>query len=135
MKTWKERIMEAIGGRNTRGAFLWYSHDKILDAIDKNEGINTRAIYRSLTCYLQGLVKSGHVERAVKPKELSRKVQYDHKQEYLYRKTGKPFTRGLPTLKSCKNELSGSYIKAQLSHELWRIHRRLPKWFRDMMMD
>jgi hypothetical protein len=128
--------MEATSGRNERGAFLWYAHDKIVRAIEEAEGINVKETYQGgLACYLIGLVKSGHLQRAVKPPELSRKVQYDCKKEYLYRQTGKAYKRGIPSLKSHKNQFCDSHIRGQQSHELWRIHRTLPKWFRLMMLD
>lgn len=133
--TWKQRIMLATTGRNSRGVFLWYSHDLILKIVSEQEGINVRDTYRSLSCYLHGLVKSGHLERALKPRELSLKVQDDGRPEYLYRQTGKPYLRGIPVLKSCKNKHSVFVQRSTQGHELWRLHRKLPKWFRLMMMD
>lgn len=125
--------MQVTGGRNARGDFLWYSHRKILDAIDQAEGINTGTVYRSLTVYLSQLVKGGHLIRAVKPHSLSRKVQRTSTPEYLYRQTGKPFKRGLALTDG--KALSSSHVKGMQAHELWRVYRRLPKWYRDMMMD
>lgn len=135
--TWKERIMLTTTGRNDKGGFLWYSHDMICRLISEAEGVQVHSVYRSLSCYLQGLVKSGHLERAIKPRHLSRKVQYDGKPEYLYRQTGKAFTRqDDQRLKSGKNASNPKATQnAVLSHELWRIHRGLPKWFRRMMLD
>lgn len=135
MKTWKERVMAATSGRNSRGAFLWYSHDKICSLITEAEGFETKSVYRSLSAYLSELVKSGHLVRAIKPRELSLKVQYDGKPEYLYRQTGKPFVRGVPALISSKNDHSEAARRSSQAHELWRVHRALPKWFRCMMMD
>ena len=134
-RTWKERIMAATTGRNSRGAFLWYSHDKISSLISEQEGFNVKEIYRSLSSYLQGLVKSGHLERAVKPRELSRKVQFDGRPEYLYRQTGKPYERGMPRLSSSKNAHTDAAYKSSQGHELWRLYPKLPLWFRRMMMD
>lgn len=134
--TWKERVMAATTGRNDRGAFLWYSHDKILKLIGEQEGVDVRRVYRSLSSYLSSLVKSGHLERAMKPKHLSRKLHYDPKGEYLYRQTGKPYKRGeLGFMKCPKNQHSMIRHNAVLSHELWRLHRNLPKWYRRMMLD
>ena len=134
--TWKERVMAATTGRNSRGAFLWYSHDKICCLIGEAEGLRVKDFYRSISAYLNDLVKSGHLERAVKPRHLSNKVRYDGKEEYLYRQTGKAYKRGNPGLISPKNQHSPVIERnALLSHELWRLHRTLPKWFRRMMFD
>lgn len=134
--TWKERIMLATTGRNSRGAGLWYSHDLICSLIGDIEGLRVKDFYRSISAYLRALVKSGHMVRAVKPRNLSGKVQYDGRDEYLYRQTGKPYTRGNPGLISPKNQHSPVIERnALLSHELWRLHRTLPKWFRRMMLD
>lgn len=135
MKTWKERIMEVTGGRNTRGDYLWYSHGGILDALDKAEGTNIRHdFYRSISPYLQGLVKGGFLIRAVKPHSLSRMVQRRTIPEYLYKQTGKPFKRGNVNLQSSKNEHTQVRLRAIEAHDLWREYRQLPKWYRDMMM-
>ena len=133
--TWKQRVMAATTGRNSRGAFLWYSHDKICTLISEAEGIRVKDFYRSLSSYINGLVKSGHLERAIKPRELSKKVQYDGKPEYLYRQTGKPYTRGMPSLSSGKNAHTDAATISSQGHELWRLHRTLPLWFRRMMTD
>lgn len=134
--TWKERVMAATSGRNVRGTFLWYSHDRICQAIGEAEGIRVKDFYRSVSAYLNGLVKSGHMERAVKPSGLREGVRgLSSIPEYLYRQTGKPFTRKTPSLSSSKNRHTNAQERAVQAHELWRLHRRLPKWFRDMMMD
>ena len=119
--TWKERIMLVTTGRNNKGGFLWYSHGKICDIIEKAEGVRI-----TLGRELIELVKKGYLVRAVKPRHLSSKVQYNGKEEYLYRQTGKPFKRGMP-------ELTNN--RAEQAHEIWRLHKKLPKWFRCMMLD
>lgn len=135
-KTWKERVMAATSGRNSRGARLWYSHDKIIRLISEAEGIDPKLIYRSLSAYLSGLVKSGHLERATKPPELRQGIRgLSSIPEYVYRQTGKPFVRGMPSLSSSKNEHTEAARRSSQGHELWRLHRALPKWFRCMMMD
>ena len=134
-RTWKQRVMAAASGRNNRGAFLWYSHDKICSIIGDEEGMRVKDFYRSISAYLNGLVKSGHLERAIKPRNLSRKVQYDGKPEYLYRQTGKVFKRGVPVMSSSKNIHTDAARLSSQAHELWRLHRALPKWFRRMMTD
>jgi len=126
--TWKELILAAMTGRNNRGIPLWYDHAGIYRRLSEAHGEEATRAYRSLSAYLLALVKSGHLERAIKPRHLSTKVQYDGKPEYLYRVTGKPFTRG--GLQECDNTR-----KAILAHDLWRMYPRLPKWYRRMMLD
>lgn len=135
LKTWKERIMAATGGRNARGDFLWYSHKGVIEAIEMHEGIDLKDSGGMLSPYLIGLVKGGFMVRAVKPHSLSRKVQRTSTPEYLYRQSGKPFERGIGKLESSRNILAKSYIKAHEAHELWRMYKQLPKWYRDMMMN
>lgn len=135
-RTWKERIMATVTGRNDRGAFLWYSHDKIRGLIAEAEGFDIKRHYKSgISPYLTALVKSGHLERAVKPRQLSNKVQDDGRPEYLYRATGKAYARGMPHLSSSKNAHTNAYDRSSQGHELWRLYPSLPKWFRRMMMD
>lgn len=136
-KTWKQRIIEATSGRNERGAFLWYSHDHICTLVGEAEGLRVKDFYRSFGTYLLGLVKSGHLVRAVKPRHLSKKVQYDGKPEYLYRRTGKTFeredsNRGISG-KNAHTDHAGK--NAVIGHEIWRLHRGLPKWYRRMMLN
>lgn len=135
--TWKQRILAATSGRNDRGAFLWYSHHLIKEKVFEAEGLEKDQIYKSgLSPYLYALVKSGHLERAIKPPELTRKIKYDGRPEYFYRQTGKPYSPDYARLKSSRNEHNPQATNnAVLGHELWRLHRRLPKWFRRMMMD
>jgi hypothetical protein len=134
--TWKQRVMAATTGRNSRGAFLWYSHDKICSLVSEQEGIDPHSIYRSLSAYLSGLVKSGHLERALKPPKLRQGIRgLSSIPEYVYRQTGKPFARGVPVLSSSKNLHTEAARLSIQGHELWRLHRSLPKWFRRMMMD
>lgn len=133
--TWKQRILLATSGRNDRGAFLWYSHDLILKTINEAEGCQVKQVYRSLSVYLSQLVKSGHMQRAIKPPELSKKIHQTKIPEYLYRRTGKDYNPDYARLRSSKNEHTNASTNAGLGHELWRIHRNLPKWFRRMMMD
>lgn len=133
--TWKERVMLATSGRNNKGGFLWYSHKKICELIEEREGIKVTDFYATISGYLTQLVKSGHIERAAKPKHLSNRYHYGLKQEYLYRQTGKPFKRRFPYLSSSKNKDTLAGDNAILAHEIWRLHRKLPKWFRRMMLD
>lgn len=134
-RTWKERVMTSVTGRNDRGAFLWYSHDKICALISEAEGVNVKAYYATISPFLTALVKSGHLERALKPRQLSKKVYSDGMTEYLYRATGKPFARGIPSLSSGKNAHTSAAYRSSQGHELWRLYPTLPKWFRRMMMD
>lgn len=135
-KTWKERIMAASTGRNSRGAFLWYSHNKICEIINEQEGNNAKRGYRSLSVYLTGLVKSGHLERALKPHTMRSGVRgLSSIPEYVYRQTGKLYKRGIPALSSSKNEHTDAALISAQGHEIWRVHKTLPKWFRRMMLD
>jgi hypothetical protein len=135
--TWKERIMAATSGRNNREAWLWYSHDRICSLISEAEGVEVKTFYRSLSAYLAELIKSGHLERAVKPSGLKSGVRgLSSIPEYLYRQTGKPFERvKFDRLRSGKNAHTDATLKAIQAHEIWRLNQRLPKWFRNMMMD
>lgn len=133
MKTWKEKIVAVLSGQNVRGKPLWYSHKKIMQLVSENEGYDISTKYRSLSNYLLELVKSGHLERALKPPHLSSKVHPD--KEYLYRRTSKPYTREYMSLQSSKNNFTDAHIRGQEAFELWRKHKTLPKWFRRMMMD
>lgn len=133
MKTWKEKIVAVLTGQNSRGKPLWYSHKKIMQLVSDAEGYDISVKYRSLSNYLLELVKSGHLERTIKPAHLSDKVQPN--KEYLYRRTAKPYNREYMSLQSSKNNLTDAHIRGQEAFELWRKHRTLPKWFRRMMMD
>lgn len=131
-KTWKERIVAVMTGRNDRGVALWYTHKKIMNLVYAHFDVSKE--YRSLTPYLSALVKSGHLERTMKPPELSEKVSYTTQVEYLYRRTEKPYERKYPSLKSSKNKYSEAQIRGVQAHELWRMYPTLPKWYRAMMM-
>jgi hypothetical protein len=138
MKTWKEKIIDALTGRNNRGDPLWYSHKKILELVSENEGHDVSQPYRSLSNYLLELVKSGHLERALTPPGVSNKKCHGMEpgKAYLYRRTSKPFKRGYLNLKSSRNQYNSEvHIRGQEAFELWRKHKSLPKWFRRMMMD
>jgi len=135
-RTWKERIMDVTTGRNSRGAPLWYSHGKICMLIAGQEDISVSSIRaKSITPYLLGLVKSGHLERAEKPVHLCRHMRGNGTKEYLYRQTGKKFKiYAGESFESYKNKGSDASVLGYQAHKIWRDHRKLPKWFRQMML-
>jgi hypothetical protein len=120
MRTWKEKILAVVTGRNDRGLALWYSHYKIKELIAQSEGIEFSDMHHSISTHLLSLVRSGHLERTYKPPHLSRKLHPG--KEYLYRWTRKPFKRYVRDV----NEAIGQ--------DIWREHPKLPKWFRRMML-
>ena len=112
---------------------LWYSHKKIITLLSELDGYNVKNKYRSMSAYLLELVKSGHLERTVAPPEVSKRMHGT--KEYLYRRTGKSFKRGYLDLNSSKSKFTDACVKGIKAHEIYRLNRNLPKWFRKMMMD
>jgi hypothetical protein len=127
MLTWKQRILTVMVGKNDRGIPLWYSHKKICELLELEEGAK-------ISVYLTQMVKTGHVERARKPKGLSTKV-YEHEPEYFYRVTGKPYVRSNVIKPGTKKEDASILEMAVQGHDLWRLYPTLPKWFRRLMYD
>lgn len=129
-KTWKELVMTVTTGRNERGGFLWYDHAGIKRRILE---LCPHRHQHSLAPYLNALVRSGHLVRANKDKALVQGGGIHGHNEYFYRQTGKAFQRGdsdrLINWKRPENS------NAALAHELWRMHRDLPRWFRRMMLE
>ncbi len=135
MRTWKEYILDAMTGRNKKGIPLWYDNATIMSEVSKLAGYDIRVKYKSLTCFLYDLTKTGHIERAVKPRELSKKVCYDPSKEFLYRVTGKPYVHRFGNLNTYKNQGSNIEAVSTQAHNIWREHKTLPKWYRRMMLD
>ena len=133
--TWKERIMDATTGRNERGTPLWYTHAQICAVVSERQGWDVRTRHNSLSPHCLSLVKTGHLERAIMPHNLSGRVRYNGKPEYLYRQTGKPYTRPNGCFMSHDNAKGYDGKTFIQGFELRRAYPMLPKWFRKMMLD
>lgn len=118
---WPEKITLVLGDCGTEKR--WMTHNAIQKRLQET---GYTGAPKSLATALRVLVKSGHVERALKPDHM----QNDFHREYIYRRTAKPF----------KAKIMGARFRngtkaddLQRAFQLRMDHPRLPKWFRDMM--
>lgn len=125
--TWKERIMFVFTGREKKG--IWFSHKKIIEHLD----CTNRNKPLSVTMYLLQLIRTGHLERAVKPAELRENDLYRPQVEYLYRWTGLKYVRpdNFTKIGGINSRVDPDAMR--LGAEIWNNHPHLPKWFRDIM--
>lgn len=115
-QSWARKTIEALTPIGTEKAGLWFTHKAIKDRL-KNRGYG---VPENLGQVLYGLVKSGHLERSMKPNHMKGKQVY--RNEFIYRHTGKPYREK----KSMGKVARGNQIRLD--------HPRLAKWFRDMMI-
>lgn len=122
--TWAEKVIESLKPVGTERQGLWFTHASLYKRLQ--DYCSPEAMPDNLRQVLYDLVKSGHLERAVKPDKL--KAAYQIQQEYIYRLTGKPFkVKPLIGMNAPADDLQKAY-QVKLDHPA------LPKWFRDMMM-
>lgn len=112
-KAWPEKVMAIMQPCGTEKAGLWFTHR----AIQKRLQDHGAGVPDNLGQVLYALVKSGHIERAIKPERI--KARHAPRQEYIYRITGKAFKPGNPIM--------------QRGFDIWVKYPRFPKWLRDMM--
>lgn len=110
---WPEKVIMALQPCGTEKAGLWFTHRAIQKRLQDHAG----GCPDNLAQVLYTLVKSGHIERAIKPEKI--KAQYAPRHEYIYRRTGKAFKPGKPVM--------------QQGFDVWVKYKRFPKWLRDMM--
>lgn len=84
------------------------------------------------TSSLLQLVKSGHVERAFKPRHLINSK--NGKQEFIYRWTGKPYHDKIESLKNLPYEDMPPTDRAIIMSFLKAHYPNLPGWYRRIMM-
>lgn len=121
---WSEKIVSALRPFGTEKAGLWFTHASLYRRV--KDHCSPEAMPDNLRQVLYDLVKSGHLERAVKPDKF--KAAYQPQQEYIYRLTGKPFTVKIV------QALNAPADDVQRAYQLSLDHPALPKWFRTMMM-
>ena len=110
---WPEKVIMSLQPCGTEKAGLWFTHRAIQKRLQDHAG----GCPDNLAQVLYALVKSGHIERAVKPKSIAPK--HGPRIEYIYRRTGKAFKPGKPVM--------------QKGFDVWVKYKRFPKWLRDMM--
>jgi len=122
-RAWPEKVMSALQPFGTEKQGLWFTHASLYRRV--KDHCSPEAMPNNLRQVLYDLVKSGHLERALKPDHI--KAAYQSQREYIYRVTGKPFTvKPLSGLNAPGHDVQRAY-------QLKLDHPRLPKWFRDMM--
>ena len=115
-QSWAGKTIDCLLPVGTEKQGLWFTHKAIKDRL-KNRGYG---VPENLGQVLYGLVKSGHLERSMKPNHMKGKQVY--RNEFIYRRTGKPYRE------------KKSMGKVALGNQIRLDHPRLAKWFRDMMI-
>lgn len=128
--SWNERILLALNGTDKKK--FWYTHKRVRELVADNEGILLADMPHSLSVYLLGLVKDGYVERAFKPAHM--KDTNIPQAEYIYRSTGKPYVRPHRFAGRINTRIPVDHNYVELGFRIWNENKRLPKWFRRMMM-
>lgn len=118
-RAWPEKVVSALHPFGTEKAGLWFTHGGIYKRLQEREGLRPCEMPQNLNQVLYGLVRSGHLERALKPDKL--RAAYQVQQEFIYRRTSKPFT-----VKVFREDI-------EQGRQIYLDSPRLPKWFRDMM--
>ncbi len=122
---WKEKIVGVLAGRDMKR--LWFTHGMIRNGV-LDEYPNHRRIPSSISVYLTNLIRTGHVERAIKPHHMFTDGRITQR-EYLYRWTGKAYD---------DKPYYGPFVNSDTliqGRDIFLDNRTLPKWFRSMMMD
>lgn len=129
LKTWGEKVAHVMSSDD--GKRYWFSHDKIRTLIAEYDGVCKSQIMYSLSPILLRMLRKGYLERAIKPASVPRGT-FTGATEYIYRLTDKHYTRldhDLPSPYGAKYK-----DRLTMGRELYRLHPRLPRWYRRMMM-
>ena len=119
----KEAIMRLLINNRRK----WYSSRLITEHLNAELGRNIKP-----TVYLLRLIKSGHVERAYKPRHLINSKNGKH--EFIYRWTGRPYRDKVECLKRLSYENMPPTDKAIIMNFLKSHYPGLPDWYRRMML-
>lgn len=125
-RAWPEKVIAALHPFGTEKQGLWFTHGGIYKRLQEREGLRPDEMPQNLNQVLYGLVRSGHLERAIKPDKM--RATYQTQQEYIYRRTAKAFEP--KTIKG----MNAPADDLERGRQIQLDSPRLPKWFRDMMM-
>ena len=120
-------IKEAIMRRLTASPGKWFSSRAITTHLQAELGRNIKP-----TAYLLRLVKSGHVLRAYKPRNLI--LSKNGKQEFLYKWSGRPYRDKIESLKQLPYEEMSPTDKAIIMRCLNAHYPGLPSSHQRMML-
>lgn len=120
--SWQGKIAHSLQACGTENRGLWFTHKGVIRRLQEHGHEN---VPESLTQFLRDLVLSGHIERAIKPD----KGEYRPRKEFIYRRTAKAFKPSV--MGQGMNAVNPEDIQKAWQRRL--DHKRLPKWFRDMM--
>ena len=119
----KEAIMRLLTANHRK----WYSSRLITAYLQAELGRNVKP-----TCYLLRLVKSGHIERAHKPKHLINSKNGN--KEFIYRWSGRTYQDKIEHLKQLQYESIPPTDRAILMGFLSAHYSNLPDWYQRMML-
>ncbi len=119
--TWGRKIVAALQPFGTGDQGAWFTHAALLRRV-KDHHQDTP---QDLTHELYGLVKTGHIERAIRPDQVQDKQV--SRTEYIYRRTAKAYRP-----KEVKG-MNAPIAAMDRARQIQLDNPRLPKWFRDMM--
>lgn len=115
-----QMMIDCLQGIGTEKRGLWYNQRSLIEKIKMHPDYKGLELGKLFSVSIQGLIKSGHIERALNPKKGLCK--------YIYRRTDKPFQA-----KILGEKVIGGKEKIQKGFDLYHKHKDFPKWFRDMM--
>lgn len=115
-----QMMIDCLEGVGTEKQGLWFTQASLIKRIEIHPDYRGLELNKLFSVTIQGLIKSGHVQRALNPKKGLCK--------YIYRRTGKPFEA-----KILGEKIVGGKEKIQKGYDIYHKHGKLPKWFRDMM--
>lgn len=118
-----EMMIDCLEGIGTENRGLWFNQSSLIKRIKVHPDYKGLELDKLFSVSIQGLIKSGHVERALNPKKGLCK--------YIYRRTDKPykakvFGKGMRQPQVKKENM-------QKGFDLYHKYKDFPKWFRDMM--
>ncbi len=119
----KESVMRLLIGSRKK----WYSSRAITEHLKIELGRNIKP-----TSYLLRLVKSGHVERAYKPRHLT--SSKSGKQEFIYRWSGRPYRDKIEAIKHMPYDDLSPIDRAIIMRCLSAHYPGLPGPYQRMML-
>jgi hypothetical protein len=115
-----QMMVDCLEGIGTEKQGLWYNQRSLIEKIKIHPDYRGLELNKLFSVTIQGLIKSGHVQRALNPKKGLCK--------YIYRRTDKPFEA-----KILGEKIVGGKEKIQKGFDIYHKYKDFPKWFRDML--
>jgi hypothetical protein len=118
------KLIECMQRDGTEKAGLWFTHRGIYNRMVRKGVCKARTVPSNLNVVITRLVRSGHIERALKPSRMGVTTL----RRFVYRRTSKAYKPKQYHFGNCHPSI------VHKGRQLSLDHPKFPKWLRDMLI-